>query len=98
MRIFCATPYTDFGFIDFGIDARNNFKMDRGPKSAVWVDKEGVVHYDGDALHADEYEERVMLAFHTKSPENKKDIRPTTEKRFEWTCVDINAQTRNTDN
>ena len=34
-------------------------------RSSVWVDKDGTVHWDGDPVTAEEYEERSWLGFYT---------------------------------
>ena len=40
--------------------------------NSVYVDKEGVVHYDGDPTNGDEYEEIIKLAFHRLNQEKKR--------------------------
>ena len=47
--------------------SRSSFGYDGGSKQpqSVYVDKEGIVQYDGDPKHGEEYQERAMLSFYS---------------------------------
>ena len=49
-------------------------------QSALWVDRDGTVHYDGDPAFGEEWEERVWLGFMAMTNEDKKKAYPALLK------------------
>ena len=60
---------------------------------SVFIDKDGVPHYDGDPQYAEEWEERVLLGFLAcSSKEGKATFCGKNQERTSWTGLDFDAQ------